>query len=59
MRKSRFSETHIIRVLNEVESGKSVKDVCRVHGIRDAHVLQLASKVRWYGALSDQATQGA
>ena len=36
MRKSRFSETQIIGVLNEVESGKSVKDVCREHGISDA-----------------------
>ena len=36
MRKSRFSETQIIGVLNEVEVGKTVKDVCREHGISDA-----------------------
>ena len=36
MRKTRFSEAQIIGVLNEVESGKSVKDVCREHGISDA-----------------------
>ncbi len=33
MRKSRYSEEKIIRVLQEVEGGKSVKDVCREHGI--------------------------
>lgn len=33
MRKSRYSEEKIIRVLQEVESGKSVKDVCREQGI--------------------------
>ena len=33
MRRTRYSEETIIRVLQEVEGGKSVKDVCREHGI--------------------------
>jgi len=36
MKGSRFTETQIIAILKEVESGMLVKDVCRKHGISDA-----------------------
>ncbi|MFQ3588642.1 MAG: transposase, partial [Fimbriimonadaceae bacterium] len=32
MKKSRFSEEQVVRILQEVESGKSVREVCRAHG---------------------------
>lgn len=36
MKKSRFTETQIVKILKEVESGRLVKEVCRENGISDA-----------------------
>ena len=36
MKKSRFTETQIVKILKAVESGRLVKEVCREHGISDA-----------------------
>ena len=36
MKKSRYSETQIVRILKEVEGGRLVKEVCREYGISDA-----------------------
>ena len=33
MKKSRFSENQIIKILKEYEQGKSTKDICREYGI--------------------------
>lgn len=49
MRKSRFSEEEIIRVLGEVESGQRVKDVCRAHGISEGTHYRWRSK---YGGMA-------
>lgn len=48
MRKTRYSEEQIIRVLQEVESGSKVKDVCREHGIAENTYYRWKSK---YGGL--------
>lgn len=36
MKKSRYSESKIVKILKEVESGRLVKEVCREYGISDA-----------------------
>ena len=48
MRKARFNETQIIKVLKEVEDGRQVKDVCREYGISDATYYNWKSK---YGGM--------
>lgn len=49
MKKSRFSETQIISILNEADAGVKVKDICRKHGISDATYYTWKSK---YGGMS-------
>jgi len=48
MKKSRYSETQIVKVLKEVEMGKLVKDICREYGISDATYYNWESK---YGGM--------
>jgi putative transposase len=54
MRKSRFSEEQIIRVLQEVESGRAVKEVCREYGIASGTYYNWKAK---YGGMDVNETR--
>ena len=44
MKKSRFSESQIIRILKEANGGRQVADLCREHGISQATYYQWKAK---------------
>ena len=44
MRKSKFTESQIVGIVGEGESGLPVADVCRKHGISNATYYQWKSK---------------
>ena len=48
MKKTRFTETQIVAVLKEADSGVPVKDLCRKRGISDATYYNWKSK---YGGM--------
>jgi putative transposase len=49
MKRSKFTEHQIIRVLKEVEGGRTVKEVCREYGMSDATYYNWKAK---YGGMT-------
>jgi putative transposase len=50
MKKTRFTEAQIISMLNELESGISVADLSRRHGVSDATIYSWRTK---FGGMSE------
>jgi putative transposase len=50
MKKSRHTEKQIIEIMNEVETGTNVDEVCRKHGISRSSFYKWKSK---YGGLDE------
>jgi len=48
MKKTRYTETQIVRILKEVEGGRLVKEICREYGISDGTYYNWKSK---YGGM--------
>lgn len=48
MKRSRFSEEHIIGILKEHQAGLGAKELCRKHGVSDATFYKWRSK---YGGM--------
>ena len=49
MKRSRFSETQIVGILKEADSGVTVQKLCRKHGISNATYYKWKSK---YGGVA-------
>jgi len=49
MKKSRFTESKIIKILKEQEAGRSVSEICREYGIHQATFYNWKSK---YGGMN-------
>ncbi len=46
MKSKRYSEEQIIKILQEIESGKTVAETCRKYGVADATVYRWRQKYR-------------
>jgi putative transposase len=48
MKKTRFSETQVVTILQSHESGRTAKEICREHGISEPTIYNWKAK---YGGM--------
>ena len=53
MKKSKFSETQIVKILKLQETGLSLGEICKQHGISQGTFYKLEEQIRGYGGLYD------
>ncbi|WP_181257728.1 transposase [Vibrio splendidus] len=53
MKKSRYTESQIVKILKEIEAGVKVADVCREYGISNATDYN-GGKIRRHGQIAYQ-----
>ena len=57
MNKSRKTESQIMEILKQAESGVPIPDLCREHSMSTASFLQMAGQIRRHGRIHDQANE--
>lgn len=58
MKKSRFNENQIIKILKEQDSGRTAADICRDHGLSQGTFFRMEEQVWRNGAQPGKKTQG-
>ena len=59
MKRSKFSDEQILKIVREGEAGRKVADLCRTHGITEQTYYRWKSKVRRPRAQRDAAAEAA
>ena len=58
MKNGRFSDTQIMGILKQAESGVPVSELCREHGLSNASYLKMACEVGRHGRIDGFADEG-
>ena len=57
MKKSRYSDSQILAILKQAESGMPIPELCREHGMSDAYFYKWRAKYGVMGHLCQDSSQ--